>query len=334
MKALITGGAGYVGSTVASALLDAGDEPVIVDNLTKGDAAFLHDRIGYVGDVGDRRLLARIFAEHPDIDVAIHCAARTIVSESLVDPLGYYRENVAKSVELVDGLLAHGCTRLVFTSSAAVYGAIGTRVATEQSPLLPETPYATSKVMVEQLLSDSCRATGLRATSLRCFNPIGADPARRTGPYDSAAGSVFGSLLAARERGEPFRIHGRDWDTCDGTPLRDFVHVWDVACAHVAAAHALMRPAAPAGHAVLNIGSGHGTTVRELADTFNRHLDRPVPISYGERRPGDTVGCYTSTTMAEQLLGWRPTRSVSDAIVDELGWAQVRAAGRPESACR
>jgi UDP-glucose 4-epimerase len=131
MKALITGGAGYVGSTVASALLDAGDEPVIVDNLTKGDAAFLHDRIGYVGDVGDRRLLARIFAEHPDIDVAIHCAARTIVSESLVDPLGYYRENVAKSVELVDGLLAHGCTRLVFTSSAAVYGAIGTRVATE-----------------------------------------------------------------------------------------------------------------------------------------------------------------------------------------------------------
>lgn len=318
MKVLVTGGAGYVGSTVALALLDAGVQPVVLDDLSAGRAEFLRWFPHYVGDVADRDVLDSVFAEHPDIEIAIHCAARTVVSESLADPLTYYRENVAKTVQFVEALLALGCPRLIFSSSAAVYGSAPTRVVTEDAAVSPASPYAMSKVMVERVLADACAATPLRALSLRYFNPIGCDPQLRTGPYDPTPTHALGSLLAAWTAGEPFRIHGADWDTPDGTPLRDFVHVWDVARAHVAAALRWRGD----GHLVVNVGSGRGTTVRELADAFNQQVERPVPIEYDGRRAGDTVGCYASIARAEDVLGWRPERSVDDAMVDVLGWAK------------
>jgi UDP-glucose 4-epimerase len=333
MKVLLTGGAGYIGSTIAAALHDAGDDPVLLDDLSRGCAAFLAPYPSYVGDVADARLVARIFADHPDIRIAIHCAARTVVSDSLADPLGYYRENVAKTIEFVQSLLRHGCTRLIFSSSAAVYGRVATPVVTEQSPLAPASPYATSKVMVEQVLADVCQASALSALSLRYFNPIGCDPALRSGPYDPRPLDAIGSLLAAWENGRPFCIHGNDWPTSDGTPIRDFVHVWDVANAHVAAAKTWAANEG-AGHEVLNIGSGRGTTVRQLADTFNAHVGSPVEIRYDGRRAGDTVGAYTMTDRAEQLLGWHPGRTVAQAVVDTLGWAARRAAALAPNPCR
>jgi UDP-glucose 4-epimerase len=333
MKVLLTGAAGYIGSTIAAALHDAGDEPVLLDDLSRGCASFLAPYPSYVGDVADARLVARIFADHPDMTIAVHCAARTVVTESLADPLGYYRENVAKTVQFVQALLTHGCKRLIFSSSAAVYGGVSTSFVTEQSALAPASPYATSKVMVEQVLADACQATGLSALSLRYFNPIGCDPVLRSGPYEPRPLDALGSLIAAWEHGTPFWIHGDDWPTADGTPLRDFVHVWDVAQAHVAAAKS-WGATEGAGHEILNIGSGHGTTVRQLAETFNQHVDRPVEIRYDGRRAGDTVGAFARTDKAERLLRWHPSRTVAQAVADTLGWVARRADLRAKSPCR
>lgn len=320
MKVLITGGAGFIGSTIASALLDAGNLPVILDDLSKGRPGFLDGRSSYIGDVADPALLDQIFDEHPDIEITIHCAARTSVPESLADPLTYYRHNVAKTVLLVEALLAHDCRRLIFSSSAAVYGHTTERVVTERSSPAPPTPYARSKLMAEQILADVCAATPLRALSLRYFNPIGCDPNLRSGPYERGSGDVIGGLFGAVEQNKPFWIHGRDWDTIDGTPVRDFVHVWDIAGAHVAAIHS-WTPSPQTGHDVINIGSGRGTTVRELAETFNHCAPRPVQIRYDERRAGDTAGAYASTDIAQRLLGWRATRTVAEAVIDLLAWA-------------
>lgn len=325
MRVLVTGGAGYIGSCVALALADHGDSPVLLDDLSTGDADFLQRFPHYLGDVGDPALVARIMDDYPDIAVTVHCAARTEVTESIEDPLGYYAHNVGKTVRLLDALLAHGCHRFVFSSSASVYGRAAAQLITEDAALQPESPYARTKVIVEQILSDACRTTPLTAVSLRYFNPIGCDPQLRGGPANPPASGVVESLLAAAASGRPFQIHGRDWDTPDGTPLRDFVHVWDVALAHVAAVHRWPADNGGARHEVVNVGSGVGTTVRQLAEAFNHQVGQPVVIEYDERRPGDIVGGYASTDRAAALLGWTPTKSVADGVADALRWAQYRA---------
>jgi UDP-glucose 4-epimerase len=324
VKVLVTGGAGFIGSTIALALQDAGDEAVVLDDLSRGPAAFLRHFPSYVGDVADRRLLDQVFADHPDIVAAVHCAARTVVTESLQDPATYYRENVGKTIDFVTNLLGHGCRRLIFSSSAAVYGNAPERVITERSAVRPASPYATSKLIVEQMLADICAASPLSALSLRYFNPIGSDPQHRTGPYDPGPMDVMGTLLSAAATGEPFWIHGRDWPTPDGTPVRDFVHVWDVAQAHVAALRAW-----PAGdtHLVLNVGSGRGTTVRQLVEAFNAVAARPVEVRYDGRRPGDIPGGYPDIAAARRLLRWRPTRDVTAGVRDALEWAAALRAG-------
>jgi UDP-glucose 4-epimerase len=320
MKALVTGAAGYVGSTVVSALLDAGDQPIGLDDLSRGRRRFL-DRIPhYIGDIGDPWLLDRLFTDHPDIDIAIHCAAHTSVGESVADPLTYYRENVAKAVQLFHNLTGRGCLRLIFSSSAAVYGRPATQLVSETAPVDPASPYAATKLMVERILDDLCAATPMNALSLRYFNPVGADPRLRSGPNDGAP-DVLGQLIAASSAGTPFWIHGDDWETRDGTALRDFVHVWDVARAHVAAAHRWSAIAVGSRHEIVNIGSGRATTIRELADTFNRYAPQPVAIRVDGRRAGDTVGCYASTAKAARLLDWQHHHSLDRAIQDALRWA-------------
>ncbi|HLY34926.1 MAG TPA: UDP-glucose 4-epimerase GalE [Jatrophihabitantaceae bacterium] len=316
MKVLVTGGAGYIGSTVVSALTDAGDEPVVIDDLSRGRAEFLTGVAHRIGDVADAAVLDAVFGEHPDISIAIHCAARMVVPESLADPLTYYRENVAKAVQFTEGLLQRGCRRLVFSSSAAVYGTPDAEIVTEASPVRPESPYARSKVMVEQILADVCAATPLAALSLRYFNPVGCDPQHRSWPYDPAPTHALGSLMRAWESRTPFYIHGNDWPTPDGTPVRDFVHVWDVALAHVAATH--NWAALAGGFDIVNVGSGAATSVLQLADAFNAEVDTPARVEFDGRRPGDTVGCHTSTQKANDVLQWQPTRSVKDAVVDLL----------------
>ncbi|ASW54197.1 UDP-glucose 4-epimerase GalE [Plantactinospora sp. KBS50] len=333
MKVLIAGGAGYIGSTVASACLDAGIRPVILDNLSTGRPEFVRDRTWYHGDIADGVLLDRIFTEHPDIEAVLHAAALVAVPESVDQPLRYYRENIGKSIDLVGHLLRNGCRRLLFSSSAAIYAPGPDLTVDEHSPIRPASPYARTKAMLEQILADTAAATGLRAVSLRYFNPIGADPRLRSGLANARPSHALGRLIEAWNTGTEFLITGPDWPTRDGSGIRDYVHVWDLARAHVRALLRFddilpagdARTAAPTGGTLaVNLGTGRGTTVRELVAAFRSVVEDPPPVRDAPRRPGDQAGCHTRTDRARDLLGWRPELSLAEGIRDALRWAAVR----------
>lgn len=329
VKVLIAGGAGFIGSTVASACLDDGIVPVVLDNLTTGRAEFVRDRIFYRGDIADGPLLDKIFTEHPDIAAVVHAAASIVVPESVREPLRYYRENVAKSVDFVEHVLRNGCTRYLFSSSAAVYRPGEDLAVDETSPLEPHSPYARTKVMMEALLEDCARAYGLRVISLRYFNPIGADPRLRTGPPAARPSHLLGKLMAATDRGEEFLVTGVGWPTRDGTGIRDFVHVWDLARAHVAALRRfdqVVRAGCGPSYEVVNLGTGTGTTVREFVAAFLAVSGRPLRVGEAGPRPGDVAGSFTRSDKARQLLAWQPVHSLADGIRDSIRWAAVRAA--------
>ena len=324
MKVLVTGGAGYIGASVASACLDAGHMPIILDDLSAGVHAFTAGRPFFAGDVADAAVLAEIFAAHPDIDAVVHCAAQAVVPESVAHPLEYYHSNVAKTVEMVEQLARYGCERVLVSSSAAVYGPTADLAVSESSPLAPASPYARTKVMVEQVLADAAAAGVLRAMALRYFNPIGADPKLRTGQQAREPAAVLGRLLAARRGAGPFVITGTDWPTRDGTGLRDYVHVWDLARAHVRALERFDDVPSPDGFLAVNVGTGAGTTVRELVSAFEAVTGAPLPVREGPRRPGDVAGAYARVDRARQLLHWQAELSVTDAIRDALSWRRVR----------
>src|SRR6476661_1634594 len=197
MKVLVTGGAGYIGSVTAKALEEAGHTPVILDSLLVGPRVFVKDRIFYEGDIADRALVRRIVAEHPDLDATIHMAARIVVPESVEKPYEYYRDNVAKSLELFDQLVALGKPRVVFSSSASLYAIKDDFEVAEDDPLEPPSPYARTKRMIEQVLEDMAVATDLRAVILRYFNPIGAEPGLESGVYAKEPSHVLGQLVMA-----------------------------------------------------------------------------------------------------------------------------------------
>jgi UDP-glucose 4-epimerase len=322
VKVLIAGGAGYIGSTVASACLDAGITPVILDSLVTGRREFATGTPFYQGDICDGPLVDRVFADHPDIDAVIHCAALIVVPDSVADPVGYYRANVTGSLEFVAHLLRNGCERLIFSSSAAIYQASEDLTVDEDSPIDPQSPYARTKAVCEAMFADIAAAGPLRVLSLRYFNPIGADPKMRTGLALRRPTHALGKMIQARDEGVPFVITGTDWPTRDGSGIRDYVHVWDLATAHVAA---LTRfDALPGPVTVINLGTGAGTTVRELLGMFNDVSDRPVQAREAGRRPGDTAGAYTRTDRAGRLLAWQPQYGIADGIRHSLQWAAVR----------
>jgi UDP-glucose 4-epimerase len=327
MKVLICGGAGFIGSTIASACLDGGITPVILDNLSTGRAEFTGDRIFYRGDIADGRLLTRIFAEHPDIEVTVHCAGLIVAPDSVADPLRYYRENVTKSVELVGHLIANGCRRLVFSSSASIYQPGEDFGVDEASPIAPSSPYSWSKAMVEQVLRDSCAAYQVRVISLRYFNPIGADPAMRTGPAVREPSHVLGKLVRAARTGKPFCITGTDWPTSDGSGIRDYIHVWDLAQAHVRALRRfdeILPPRGPGRFLAVNLGTGVGTTVRQFLVAFEKVLGRSLPVREMPRRPGDLAGGFNRSLLHRDLLRWQPVLSVEDGIKHTLQWFATR----------
>lgn len=323
MKALITGGAGYIGSTVATACLEAGIATVILDDLSTGREDFGEERNLFVGDIADRELLARVIAEHPDIDVVVHCAARIVVPDSVADPLGYYDTNVGKTTVLLRHLREVGIRRVVFSSSAAVYFGEGGEGVDESAPLAPSSPYATTKAMVENILSDAARAGDLRAIALRYFNPIGADPLLRTGLQNPTPSHALGKIMQSRVSGDPFTITGTDWPTRDGSGLRDYIHVWDLALAHVAAVQRFDEVATASDpYQVINIGTGDGATVRELIAAFERVTGQPLPVIEADRRRGDQAGAYAIVDRAASVLGWRSERSLDDGVRDALAWAE------------
>jgi UDP-glucose 4-epimerase len=325
VKVLVTGGAGYIGSTTALALEQAGHTPVVLDSLLTGPRAFVGDRIFYEGDIADRSLLRRVVAEHPDIAATIHMAARIVVPESVAQPAAYYRDNVAKSLELFDELVALDRPRIVFSSSASVYAVVDGFEVTEESPLDPPSPYARTKRMMEEVLTDLAAATDLRAVILRYFNPIGSDPGLHTGVYVREPSHVLGQLvMAARGQRDAFAITGTDHPTRDGTGIRDYIHVWDLARAHVVALERFDDALAGGSSNVLNLGTGAGVTVRELLAAFEKVYGAPVPTVEAPPRPGDAVGAFANVDKAARLLGWRSQETLEDAIATALAWAEKR----------
>jgi UDP-glucose 4-epimerase len=314
----------YIGSTIASACLDSGIVPVILDSLVTGRREFTKGRLFYEGDIGNDDLIDEIFADHPDIFAVVHCAALIVVPDSVANPLRYYGCNVVRSLEMVGHLLRNGCSRLLFSSSAAIYGPAEDSSVDENSIILPVSPYARTKAVCEAMFADIAAAGSIRVLSLRYFNPIGADPKMRTGLQLARPSHALGKLIQASEEGTAFSITGTDYPTRDGSGIRDYIHVWDLAAAHVAALRKFDSVLGTANSVPVNLGTGSGTTVRELVQAFNRVTDKPVRAIEAPRRPGDSTGAFSRSDRARRLLGWTPQYSIEEGIEHSLRWASLR----------
>jgi UDP-glucose 4-epimerase len=284
-------------------------------------------RTFYEGDVGDSDLVARILNEHPDIDRVVHLAARIVVPESVAEPHLYYHNNVVKSLELFRVLHQLGVSRVVFSSSASVYAPTTGGEVQETSPTGPTSPYARTKLMTEMVLEDLGAAGLMRSVSLRYFNPIGSDPELRSGTHVARPSHVLGQLTATALGQQPtFTLTGTDFHTRDGTGLRDYIHVWDLARAHVRAVErfdeVLDLSAAPS--TVVNLGTGRGVTVRELIAIVEAVTGRPLAVTEAPPRAGDSPGAYANVDKAARLLGWRAELSVEEGVRSALAWASRR----------
>jgi UDP-glucose 4-epimerase len=323
MKVLVTGGAGYIGSTIASALEESGHIPIVFDSLISGMKEFTKGRIFYEGDIADFKILQQIIYENPEISCVIHCAAYIVVSESVEFPYRYYYNNFVKSLEFLKNLDTLGIHNVVFSSSASIYDGTPDFMVFENSPLNPMSPYARSKYMMELALNDLCSVTSLRGLSLRYFNPIGADPKFRSGSYIKNPSHLLGSLVdVALRRREIFQITGVKWKTRDGSGIRDYIHVWDLAAAHVTAVERFdsVLDGLNSNSGVLNIGSGKGITVKEFVSAFERVWGSQIPKVELPARPGDIVGAFANVDRANYHLGWNAKLSIEDGILTALAW--------------
>ncbi|MCS6945488.1 MAG: UDP-glucose 4-epimerase GalE [Sutterellaceae bacterium] len=324
---LVTGGAGYIGAHTIVELLAAGYEVVCLDNYSNSSPAAL-DRVQRIvgrplaaiigGDVRDTALLARVFGKYP-IDGVIHFAALKAVAESVAQPLAYYENNVAGTLALLSAMQKAGVTRFVFSSSATVYGAPDVLPVTEDAPIRTANPYGATKAMVEQILRDVAAACGWSVVSLRYFNPIGAHTSGLIGedPQD-VPNNLFPFICQVAAGKRPhLNVFGDDWPTADGTGVRDYLHVMDLAAGHVRAYEFAQRQC---GFVALNLGTGRGTSVLELVRAFEAATGQRVPYRVAPRRPGDIAACWADPTRAQQLLGWRATRSVEEACADGWRW--------------
>lgn len=323
-KVLVTGGAGYIGSHVVKLLGESGYHPVTLDNLTKGnrDAVLYGDLV--VGDTGDRELVSRLLAEH-GIKTVLHFAAWTIVPESVSDPLKYYGNNTCSTRNLIECCVAAGVEHFVFSSTAAVYGMPEGGVCGEETPTAPINPYGMSKLMSEHMLRDTCAAHPMRAVVLRYFNVAGSDPDGRIG--QSTPGSTLlikVAMEAVLGRRDALRVFGSDYPTPDGTGVRDYIHVTDLAAAHLDALGYLER----GGDTVtLNCGYGHGYSVREVIEAVERLAAAKVPVIEDDRRPGDPPTLIAQASRIRQVLGWKPRHDSLDTIVQtSLEWERTLAA--------
>lgn len=325
MKALISGGAGYIGSTIASCCADSGITPVILDDYSKGLRQFAKPYAHYEGDIADTALIQRILTEHPDIDAVIHCAAKIVVPESVSEPLAYYDNNVGKSITFLRVLADHGVRRFILSSTASMYESGEDYMVDEGAAVAPQSPYAASKWLLERILKDLAATGQMSAIALRYFNPIGADPALRTGLQDPEPTHVLGKMIEAYRADGTFTVTGVDWPTRDGSGIRDYVHVWDLARAHVAALRKfdeVIASSETTGFDVINLGTGTGTTVFELVAAFEEATGKPLRVQSAPPRLGDVVGCATLTGKAERLLGWRTELSIADGVQASLAWGE------------
>jgi UDP-arabinose 4-epimerase len=314
---LVTGGAGYVGSHACKALAAAGYHPVVFDNLVYGHERAVRWGPLEQGDISDRvRLDAVIERYRPE--AAMHFAAYAYVGESVTDPGKYYRNNVAGTLTLLEAMRDHGIGRLVFSSTCATYGVPDEVPIPESTPQRPINPYGTSKLMVEMMLRDFDAAHGLRSMALRYFNAAGADPDGHIGEmHDPETHLIPLALDAASGRGPALKLFGEDYDTPDGTCVRDYIHVSDLAAAHVLALGVLEREGASDA---FNLGTGHGHSVREVIAGVERVTGLPVPHELAPRRPGDPASLVAEAGRSASELGWQPAMSDLDTIL-ATAWA-------------
>jgi UDP-glucose 4-epimerase len=306
---LLTGGAGYIGSHVLRAMTAAGLAVVVLDDLSTGHA----DRVPadvplVVGSVLDGALVSQVLRDHA-VSGVVHLAAKKSVPESVADPLRYYRENVLGALTLLESMAAQGVRRLVFSSSAAVYGNPESDSVDEAAPTRPESPYGRTKLISEWMIRDACAALGLSSISLRYFNVVGcAEPAL----VDTGGTNLFPLVIRALTSAQRPVVFGDDYPTRDGSCVRDYIHVQDLAEAHVAAAEVLM--ASQHVDEVVNIGCGVGHTVFEVLDAMAEVSGLDATPTVLPRRPGDPAGMVATASFAEQLLGWRSTKDLTDMV--------------------
>ena len=319
MTTLVTGGAGYIGSHMVLDLLETGEKIVILDDLSTGFPWLVPQGVTLVeGDIGDKALLSKVISNH-QIDAIAHFAAKIVVPDSMSDPLGYYLNNTSKARTLIEAAVDGGVKHFIFSSTAAVYGETREMPVTEDSPPAPVSPYGRSKLMVEWMLEDASRAYGLNAMILRYFNVAGADPRGRSGQATPRATHLIKTAAeAATGRRAGMSIFGTDYPTPDGTCIRDYIHVSDLARAHVLALDYLR---AGGEGTVINCAYGHGSSVSEVIDTVKRISGVDFPVTLDERRAGDPPKIVATGEKIRSLLGWQPRFDHLDTIVTHaLAW--------------
>ena len=319
-KVLVTGGAGYIGSHAVLSLLDAGHAPVVLDDLSTGTAKAVPEGAPLeIGDAGDRALVGRLLREH-GVEAVMHFAGSLVVPESVADPMKYYRNNTMTSFNLIEVCLDAGIGPFVFSSTAAVYGSAGAEPVGEDWPTEPVSPYGASKLMVERMLMDAAAAhPALRPLCLRYFNVAGADPLGRAGQRTrNATHLIHVAIEVAMGRREALEVFGEDYPTRDGTCVRDYIHVSDLADAHLKALEFLLAGGEPQA---INCGYGRGATVREVVTAVEHATGRALPTRSGPRRPGDPACVVADPSRIHDLLAWAPRRQNLNAILSTaLAW--------------
>lgn len=314
---LVTGGAGYVGAHVCEAVAAAGYRVVVLDNLANGHRMFAKFGVFVEGDIRDARALEAVFAEHNPIGV-VHCAALIEVETSLKDTANYYDNNVGGSIRLIRAAQDHGVRAFVFSSTCAVYGPPQRLPLDETHPLAPISPYGRTKMMVEQVLDDLRTHHAFPAISLRYFNASGAHWQSGIGEkHDPETHAIPLAIHAAQGRRAGFKIFGTDYDTPDGTAVRDYIHVLDLADAHVRALEYLVSGGAGT---VFNLGTGTGSSVRELVDAISQVSGKPFNVTLADRRPGDPPSLVADNSKARDMLGWAPQRSFQATVESAWKW--------------
>lgn len=323
---LVTGGAGYIGSHVVKQLGQAGEKVVVLDNLSKGFKEAIRYGELVVGDTGDKALVSKILAEH-DIETVMHFAAHTIVPESVTDPMKYYWNNTCSTRNLLECCAEQGVKHFIFSSTAAVYGMPEDGLATEESPLSPINPYGTSKLMSEWMLRDLSFATELRHVALRYFNVAGCDPDGQLGQSTPEATLLIKvACEAAVSKRDAVYIFGTDYPTPDGTGIRDYIHVEDLASAHISALDYLRQGGEST---TMNCGYGHGYSVREVLDMVSRVNGTPLNVIEESRRAGDPPQLIAGVDKIHQTLDWKPQYDDLEIIVrTALEWERLIAAGK------
>ncbi|MEP6655973.1 MAG: UDP-glucose 4-epimerase GalE [Betaproteobacteria bacterium] len=333
---LLTGATGFIGSHTCVEIVRNGWTPIICDNLANSSAVVLdrieaitgHRPLFFEDDVRDGAALERIFRTHA-IDAVVHFAGLKAVGESVALPLRYYQNNVGGTIALLDAMERHGVKRLVFSSSATVYGMAQTTPLTEEAPVAPVNPYGRTKLMIEQVISDMASADAAwRAIVLRYFNPVGAHPSGLIGEDPDGVPNNLMPFISqvAVGRLAKVSVFGGDYPTVDGTGVRDYIHVVDLALGHVAALRRLFENGA-AVESTINLGTGRGHSVLQVLKAFEQASGRPIPYEIVERRPGDVAACYAEVSRARTLLGWEARRGLSDMCADAWRWQSANPGG-------